>query len=423
MAGDFMTFGERLTYTRKKRGLSGKQFAELVGVKPNTVYCWAKKHPGVVMTQKITKALEVPEDWFENDDYFKGKGTKPLKKITDFGKRLAFTRRKKGLMQRQLAELVGESQRSISLWESGIRYPDVSAIQRIIKALEVPEDWFKNNDNFKSQDINSVKKIADFGKRLAYTRKKKGLLQRQLAELIGVKESTVGSWETNVHTPNASMIRKITTALGLSEDWFENDDSFGVDNLADYQEGRRLTKEQQQLVIDNEYIIYLVLKKYGLTRFQDDMWDIGEIGLCKAARRWNEKSGVSFFSVAFNYIKWEFNTEGRKEIKCLYPKMSLDQPIDNDNSDTVGDTFGSLIPDPDDVWEHLEYRILVESVCQKVAPVLSPREKVAFNYWLHGKKNVEIAKAMGTCQQTASDFVVLAKSKCRTFFNADEMFA
>jgi hypothetical protein len=100
--------------------------------------------------------------------------------------------------------------------------------------------------------------------------------------------------------------------------------------------------------------------------------------------------------------------------------MSLDQPID---TDTVGDTFGSLIPDPDDVWEHLEYRILVESVCQKVAPVLSPREKVAFNYWLHGKKNVEIAKAMGTCNQTASDYVLFAKKKCRTFFNADEMFS
>ena len=262
-----------------------------------------------------------------------------------------------------------------------------------------------------------------FGDRLAYTRKHKGFMQKQLAELVGVSASTVGNWENNQRKPTASRIRKITTALEVSEDWFERDDNFSVDDLADNQRYSKLTKQQQQLVLNNEYIIYCVLKKYNLTPFQDDMWDVGEIGLCKAAQRWDEKDGVSFFTVAFNYIKWEFNTTGRSEIKNVFPKISLDQPIEDNNSDTVGDTLGSFVPDPDDEWEHLEYRILVESVCQKVEHVLSPKEKVAFTYWLQGKKNGEIAKAMGVCFQTTSECIQNAKNKCRSFFNAEEMFA
>lgn len=420
---DWSTFGERLAYTRKQKGLTRNQLAELIGVKPNTVSCWIRRHPRASMVQKMVTALGLPEDWFENDNNFKDQNFKPVKKLPNFGKYLAFTRRKRGLLQRQLAELIGVDIRIVGAWESDQRYPDMSKMQRIIQALDVSEDWFENDDNFKGQDFNPVKKLTDFGKRLAYTRKEKGLLQRQLAELIGVVPQTVSLWESDTCYPAMSKIQKIIKALELPEDWFKNDDNFRMESLTEDHENRKLTKEQQQLVIDNEYIIYLVLKKYNLTPFKEDMWDIGEIGLCKAAQHWNQKSRFSFFTVAFDYIKWEFNTEGRKDIKCLSPKISLDQPIDNSNPDSAGDTFGSLIPDPDDEWEHLEYRILVESVCQKVAPVLSPMEKVAFNYWLHGKKNTEIAKAMGTCYQSASDFVLVARKKCRAAFNPDEIFS
>lgn len=112
------------------------------------------------MVQKMITALELPEDWFENDDYFKGKGTK---KSTDFGKRLAFTRRKKGLLQRQLGALIGVGLGSVGLWESDKCYPDRSTIQKIIKALDVPGDWFEDDDNFKDQEIQLIHKSTDAG--------------------------------------------------------------------------------------------------------------------------------------------------------------------------------------------------------------------------------------------------------------------
>ena len=164
-------------------------------------------------------------------------------------------------------------------------------------------------------------------------------MQRQLAELIGVKQSTVSCWELDSNYPNASMIQKIMKALELPEDWFENGDNF---KGQDIEPVKKLTKEQQKLVTDNEYIIYCVLKKYNLTPFKDEMWDIGQIGLCKAAQQWHEKRGQSFFTVAFDYIKWEFNNEGRSELKNLFPKMSLDQPIGDSDPYAAGGTFASL---------------------------------------------------------------------------------
>ncbi|MVB11629.1 helix-turn-helix protein [Caprobacter fermentans] len=495
---DLITFGERMTYTRKKRGLSGKQLAELIGVKPNTVYCWAEgKQPGVVMTQKIIKALEVPDDWFENDDNFKGKGTKTVKKIADFGKRLAFTRRKKGLLQRQLAELigvkpdavccweanrkypnvatiqriikalevpenwfvnddhfkdqdvntkiadfgerlaytrkkrgllqrqlaklVGESERAVGCWETGRCYPDVSKFRKIIKALKVPEDWFEHEDNFKNQKSVPVKKIADFGKRLNYTRRKKGLLQRQLGELIGVDQRTVSLWEMERYYPGASKIQEIIKALEVPEDWFENDNNFKDQDIR--KPGKKLTKEQQKLVIDYEHVIYRVLKQYNLTPFRERLWDIGEIGLCEAALRWNEHNqskGISFFTFAFKRIQSELNTEYKKEKKCLYPTISLDQPIQNDD---FADVFGSLVGDTDDEFERIEYNILVESVYQKVEPVLSSSEKVTLKHWLHGEKCNDIAKTLGVNFNTISANIANIKNKCKTFFDPKEMFS
>ena len=423
-ARNSMTFGERLAYTRKEKGLTRKQLAELIGVKPNTVSCWVMgRQPGVSIIQKIIKALDVSEDWFENDDNFKNPNFKPVKKVTNFGYRLAYTRKRKGLMQKQLAELIGVKPCIVSSWETDVIYPSVSMMQKIIRALDVSEDWLENDINFKGQDMKPVKKLTNFGHRLAYTRKKKGLMQKQLAELIGVKPCTVSGWENSVHIPNSSMIRKITKALEIEDDWFENDNNFQTKNFTDHQVGRKLTKEQQQLVIDSEYIIYCVMKKYNLTPYKDEFWDIGEIGLCKAALQWDEKRGVPFFTLAFNYIKWEFNTEGRKEMKDLYPKMSLDQPVGNDNSDAAGETFGSLVPDPDDEFERIEYKILVESVYQKVEHALSPKEKVAFKRWLYGENYTNIAREMGgISSRTISDHIVNARNKCKTFFNPDELF-
>ena len=57
----------------------------------------------------------------------------------------------------------------------------------------------------------------NFGARLKALRKKAGLTQEKLADLIGVHETTIRRWENNGDSPRAEDISSIAKALGVSE--------------------------------------------------------------------------------------------------------------------------------------------------------------------------------------------------------------
>lgn len=70
--------------------------------------------------------------------------------------------------------------------------------------------------------------------RLAELRERKGLSQRQLAELLGVTSGAVGNWEAGTRIPRLPMLRKIARVLGVSIDEIE----FGppVDSKSEHEE-------------------------------------------------------------------------------------------------------------------------------------------------------------------------------------------
>lgn len=96
--------------------------------------------------------------------------------------------------------------------------------------------------------------LITFGDRLAHARKKRGLLQSQLAKLIGIDRTTLSDWETGRSFPKpsirVSVIQKMVETLEVSEDWLMgNDDSSNLDNLTENTKSMKLTKEQQQLAL------------------------------------------------------------------------------------------------------------------------------------------------------------------------------
>jgi RNA polymerase sigma factor (sigma-70 family) len=268
------------------------------------------------------------------------------------------------------------------------------------------------------------------GQRIAYARKKKGMLQRQLAELIGVKDYNISYWEKSYSfdaSTHKSVIKKIANILEVSEDWLiGNDRDF---NLTEDSENIKLTKKQQKLVADNENVIGAVfqrlVRQYHFTCEEyADFYGDAAIALCRAAKIFDEKynNNGRFFSFAFVCVNWSIFNSYMKDEKHFHRTTSLNKIIgQDDHGDDV--ELSEIIPSPDDEFEQLEYKILAESAYQKVEPVLGNKEKDAFRLYLLGNENPEIAITLRISQHASLCRIWRAKKKCRTCFNADEIFS
>ena len=58
-----------------------------------------------------------------------------------FAKNLKQSRKKEGLTQEKLAELVGVTRQAISTWEQGSKYPEVDNLIWMAKKLKISLDW------------------------------------------------------------------------------------------------------------------------------------------------------------------------------------------------------------------------------------------------------------------------------------------
>lgn len=90
-----------------------------------------------------------------------------------------------------------------------------------------------------------------------------------------------------------------------------------------------MTKEQEQLVIDNHNLIYYYLKRHNLDI--SSYYDVCAIGLCKAAMSY-DKDKSSFATYALHIMHNEYlmdirkNTLVKNKDVCIY---SLDEPLTN----------------------------------------------------------------------------------------------
>ena len=90
--------------------------------------------------------------------------------------------------------------------------------------------------------------MVEFGERLKKLRKQKGLTQKQLAELIGVKNSIISFYEVGDRIPSPEIIIKLSAVLNSSTDYLlgvekgKNIDITGLDS--DDEEVVRMVVEQ-----------------------------------------------------------------------------------------------------------------------------------------------------------------------------------
>lgn len=83
-----------------------------------------------------------------------------------------------------------------------------------------------------------------FGEILLSLREKSGLTQNQLAQRLGLKNSTISKYELSITPPPALMVRKIAKEFGVSSDYLLGLEVSGNVSL------HGLTSEQSEIITD-----------------------------------------------------------------------------------------------------------------------------------------------------------------------------
>ena len=104
------------------------------------------------------------------------------------------------MLQKEVAELIGVSEDSITYWEGGRAYPQIQHFPKIILFL----------------GYNPVK-ISDgtLGGRIQNYRITHGMSHKAFGKLIGVNASTIGAWESEKSKPALTHLKRLNKVLDL----------------------------------------------------------------------------------------------------------------------------------------------------------------------------------------------------------------
>jgi transcriptional regulator with XRE-family HTH domain len=103
------------------------------------------------------------------------------KQLKTLGDHIRTRRIELGLLQREVAHVLGVDPGSVNAWERNYREPSL----RLLPAIRA----------FLGYDLENVPDDTPLGFRIASKRRRLGLSQKALGESLGIDEGTVGKWE------------------------------------------------------------------------------------------------------------------------------------------------------------------------------------------------------------------------------------
>ena len=165
---------------------------------------------------------------------------------------------------------------------------------------------------------------------------------------------------------------------------------------------------KENLILDNIKLIYYVLKKLHLSGESDEYFDIGMIGLCKAADTYDTDKKIAFTTYAYKCITtqilYEIKSRNSNKSKINYNTISLSKPLatDGDRDILLEDVLANDI----NIEEEICYKETLEEL-DKYIDKLPPREKVVliYHYGLNGVRKhtqCEIADILKISQPQVS---------------------
>lgn len=139
-----------------------------------------------------------------------------------FHEKLKVLRKKKGLTQKDVADLVHVDRVRITNWENGKREPNFENLSMLACIFDVSIDFLLSEYLEISKEaylkLKEEKKNL-FSVRLKELRLKKGLTQTELGEKVGVKQNTFTNWENGKREPSFENLVKLADLFDVSLDW------------------------------------------------------------------------------------------------------------------------------------------------------------------------------------------------------------
>ena len=139
-----------------------------------------------------------------------------------FHEKLKVFRKKKGLTQQEVADLVHVDRVRITNWENGKREPNFENLSMLACIFDVSIDFLLSEYLEISKEtylkLKEEKKNL-FSVRLKELRLQHGFSQEELAEQIGIKQNSYSDWENGKCKPNYEKLEKIADFFGVSLDW------------------------------------------------------------------------------------------------------------------------------------------------------------------------------------------------------------
>ena len=94
------------------------------------------------------------------------------------------------------------------------------------------------------------------GKRIRSTRERKGIIQKALAEMVGVSPSAINQFEKGEKKPSSELIANIAHELGVSTDYLlgasKKEDIFLTEDIASaFRDFKELSNKDREIILKN----------------------------------------------------------------------------------------------------------------------------------------------------------------------------
>lgn len=182
-----------------------------------------------------------------------------------------------------------------------------------------------------------------------------------------------------------------------------------------------MSEERNKLIEDNINLIYFVLQKHGLYNRDaiEKYFDVGMIGLVKAAKKFDFSRGIKASPYLVRAITNEIFCEIRKENSCGRDKLKQAMSL----SCKIGDNIflGDIIKSSENIEDGILHQENIDELYKAIAQ-LSRREQIIliYSYGLNGQEKLDqisIGKIINCTKTNVSTLKHKAIKKIRKILN------